>query len=140
MGNPSIDFMFAAIATPIEVIPTASSSTSGISAIALTKVATENPYMNGKNIRISRIAACIIAWLAPPMILPNATLERGTGDTSTSLRKPNSLSQSMEIAENTEVNSTVIPRIPGNMNWMYLVFPPPNTLNAACRPVPSRNR
>jgi hypothetical protein len=81
-----------------------------------------------------------MAWLAPPMILPNATLERGTGETSTSLRKPNSLSQRMDIAEKTEVNRTVIPRMPGNMNCMYLVFPPPKTLNAACRPVPSRNR
>ena len=58
-----------------------------------------------------------MAVVEPPMILPMATLERGTGDTSTSLRKPNSRSQMMEMSENTAVKSTVIPRMPGNMNF-----------------------
>jgi hypothetical protein len=69
-----------------------------------------------------------------------ASLERGTGETRISFRKPNSRSQRMLIAEKTEVKSTVIPRMPGNMNLMYLTLPPPKTLNAACRPVPRRSR
>ncbi len=83
---------------------------------------------------------CIRAVVPPPSTLPTATDERGMGATSISLRKPNSRSQMMEMAENMAVNSTVMHTMPGYMKVMYFVSPLPKDLNAACRPVPMRTR
>jgi len=62
------------------------------------------------------MAACSRAMVLPPRALPMATDQRGTGATSTSLRKPNSLSHTMDMAENTDVNSTDMPIMPGYIN------------------------
>ena len=51
-------------------------------------------------------AASFAATMAP----------RGIGATSSSLRKPNSRSQTIEIAANMLENSTVIAAIPGTRN------------------------
>ena len=56
---------------------------------------------------------CIMATVAPPRILPTATAQRGTGATSTSFKKPNSRSQMIDMAENIDVNSTLMPMMPG---------------------------
>ena len=57
-----------------------------------------------------------MAAVAPPRIFPTATAQRGTGATRTSFRKPNSRSQMMEMPETIEVNSTLMPMMPGYMN------------------------
>ena len=61
----------------------------------------------------SRSRPWIMARVAPPSVLPIATAERSIGATSTSLRKPNSRSQTTDIAPKIEVNRMVIPMIPG---------------------------
>ena len=52
------------------------------------------------------IAAWIIATVAPPATFPSATAVRDTGATRTSRRNPNSRSHTIEMAENSAVNST----------------------------------
>ena len=59
---------------------------------------------------------CTIACVAPPSDLPMATAERSMGATSTSLRNPNSRSQTMLIAPKIAEKSTDMPMIPGKMN------------------------
>ncbi len=61
------------------------------------------------------IAPWMVATVAPPRHLPSTRVQRCTGATSISRRKPNSRSQTMEIAEKIEVKSTVMPSTPGNM-------------------------
>ena len=67
--------------------------------------------MNGA--RTSRIKPCTIAWVLPPSVLPIAIAERSIGATSTSLRNPNSRSQTIDIALKIDVKSTAMPMMPG---------------------------
>jgi len=63
----------------------------------------------------SIIAPWIIAIVEPPSIFP-ATIEvLDIGATRTSLKNPNSLSQTIDMALKKEVKRTVIPTIPGNI-------------------------
>jgi len=48
-----------------------------------------------------------------------ATAQRSIGATSTSLRKPNSRSHTIDIAPKIAVNRIDMPMMPGYMNWMY---------------------
>ena len=50
-----------------------------------------------------------------------------TGATSISFIRPNSLSQIMDMEENIELNSIVMPSIPGNMNCIYVTPSPGDT-------------
>jgi len=69
--------------------------------------------------RINRIRPWNIACVVPPSALPIATAERSMGATRTSFKKPNSRSQTMDIAPKMEVKRIAIPMMPGYMNWMY---------------------
>ncbi len=51
--------------------------------------------------------------MADPSVLPVATAARLIGATSTSLRKPNSRSQTTETPDMNDVISTVMPMMPG---------------------------
>jgi len=62
------------------------------------------------------MAAWIMATVLPPVVLPGAAVQRATGATGTSFRKPNSRSRTMEMPENTAVKSTDIPMMPGYMS------------------------
>ena len=64
----------------------------------------------------SIMAPWMMAMVAAPTALPTSTPLRLKGETSTSFRKPNSLSQTMEMPDMIEVISTVMARIPGYMN------------------------
>ena len=65
---------------------------------------------------------------------------RETGATMTSLRNPNSRSQTIEMAEKIAVKSTVIASVPGNMNWRKSTAPACEPDIAEPRPVPNTNR
>ena len=54
----------------------------------------------------------------PPTTLPSTTPVRLKGATSTSFKKPNSLSQTTDMPENMDVISTVMAIMPGYINWM----------------------
>ena len=58
------------------------------------------------------------ATIEPPMALPRTTPVRLMGATSTSLRKPNSRSQTMETPAKREFVSTVMAMMPGYINIM----------------------
>jgi hypothetical protein len=66
----------------------------------------------------------IVPWtaatVAPPAVLPNTREIRLTGATNISRRKPNSLSHTMESAENIAVMTTLIATTPGYTNWRKL--------------------
>src|SRR5262252_1867560 len=110
--NPIIERMREAIATPTpdsanamqKIRPITSTTTSGVS------------FTPKKGASTSRITPWNIACVAPPRILPMATADRSIGATNTSLRKPNSRSQMMDIPLKIEEKSTAIPMIPGYMN------------------------
>jgi len=74
----------------------------------------------------------IIACVVLPRALPIATAERSIGATSTSLRNPNSRSQTIDIAPKIAVNRIAIPMMPGYMNWMYEM--PPDVPKSDPRP------
>jgi hypothetical protein len=57
-----------------------------------------------------------VAVALPAASLAATMAPRGIGATSSSLRKPNSRSQTIEIAANMLANSTVIVAIPGTRN------------------------
>lgn len=63
--------------------------------------------------KASSIVAWIMATVEPPRALPIATEVLEIGATRTSFRKPNSLSQIIEIAEKVQVNKRLIPIMPG---------------------------
>ncbi len=110
--KPIIDSIRAATATPTEVrakdrqkiSPISSSTASGVRRTPTSGAST------------SRTSPCTVAWVAPPSAFPIATAERSMGATSTSRRKPNSRSQTIDMALNTEVKRTAMPMIPGYMN------------------------
>ena len=56
--------------------------------------------------------------VVPPKILPSSAAQRGSGDTSTSRRKPNSRSQITDTADCTEVYMMLRTTIAGKMNWI----------------------
>ena len=59
-----------------------------------------------------------MAWVVPPSALPMATAQRSIGATRTSFKKPNSRSQTIDIAPKMALNRIDIPMMPGYMNWM----------------------
>ncbi len=63
--------------------------------------------------RRMRIAPWNIAMVLPPSALPSTTAARLTGATRISRRKPNSRSQTMEMAAKIDVKRTAIEMIPG---------------------------
>jgi len=71
-----------------------------------------------KGASTSRMSPWIIAWVVPPSALPMATAQRSIGATNTSFRKPNSRSQTIDMAPKIEVKRIDIPTMPGNTNWM----------------------
>jgi len=54
--------------------------------------------------------------VVPPSALPIATAYLSIGATSTSLRKPNSRSQTIDMAPKMEENRIAMPMMPGYMN------------------------
>jgi len=113
--KPCSDFMLDASATPNEESPNASTAASGISSMTVRALI----FTPTKGARTSRIRPWIMAWVVPPSALPIATADRSIGATSTSFRKPNSRSQTIDIAPKIAVNRIAIPMMPGYMNWMY---------------------
>jgi hypothetical protein len=73
--------------------------------VSLTPIATAMPIM---------MRACMMAVVMPPRLLPNMMEKRLTGATSTSLRKPNSLSQMTDAPDIVAANNRVIPTMPGD--------------------------
>jgi hypothetical protein len=111
--NPSNDAIRDAISNPSEVkandirkiIPSTSTTIRGVNFTSTMKDST----------RI--IEPCIVDWKHPDKVFPTAIEVLDTGATSISLKNPNWRSHITETAENTLVNNTVIPIIPGNRNW-----------------------
>jgi len=106
--------MVDARATPKHDSPNASTAASGSSSTIVRRLIFTPT--NGASTR--RIRPWIIACVVPPNALPIATAERSIGATSTSLRKPNSRSQTIDIAPKIAVKRIAIPMMPGYMNWM----------------------
>ena len=86
----------------------------------------------------SMIVPWKVATVAPPAHLPTTIAPRRTGATSISRRKPNSRSQTIEIAENSAVNRTVIAITPGNMKVRKSTPPLEGSIRA--RPLPRMKR
>jgi hypothetical protein len=112
--KPCIDFMVEASATPKEESPKASTAASGIIVSTVRRLS----FTPTNGARIRRMRPWIMACVVPPRALPMATDERSMGATSTSLRKPNSRSQTIDIAPKMAVNRMAMPMMPGYMNWM----------------------
>jgi len=112
--KPCSDFIVDARATPNDESPNASSAASGISSTIVRKLSLTPT--NGAS--TSRIRPWIMACVVPPSALPIATADRSIGATRTSLRKPNSRSQTIDIAPKIAVKRIAIPMMPGYMNWM----------------------
>ena len=104
--------MRAPIATPNALSANASTKIRGMSSSTLTTVS----FTPTTGAKISRMTPWMRACVAPPRVLPMATAARLMGATKTSLRKPNSRSQTMDMALKIELNSTDMPMIPGKMN------------------------
>ncbi|GAH37390.1 unnamed protein product [marine sediment metagenome] len=107
-----MDLMRVASKTPREPIEAASKNISGRSASTV-NADSETP-IRGASKRMS------IPWgsatVAEPNVFPTATEVRLMGATSTSFKKPNSLSQTTDTPAINELISTVIPIMPGNIN------------------------
>ena len=86
------------------------------------------------------IIPCNKAMVVPPATFPKATAILDTGATITSFKKPNSLSQTIDTAENTDVNNIVIVRTPGNINCLKSTLPPPISAIAGAKPLPKVNK
>ena len=54
----------------------------------------------------------------PAIALPATTENLEMGATSISFKNPNSLSQTIDMAENMDANRMVNPNIPGKRNWV----------------------
>ena len=73
-------------------------------------------WTSAKGMNTSIIRPCAEAMVAPPVALPTATAVRLMGATSTSLRKPNSRSNTTVIPDMMEPSTTTIQMMPGYMN------------------------
>jgi hypothetical protein len=83
----------------------------------------------------------IIAMVEPPSSFPTTIEVLDIGATRTSLKNPNSLSHTIDMALKKDVNSTVMPIIPGNIKLRNsLPPPPPKVLKELAIPVPSTNK
>jgi len=112
--NPCSDFIIEAIATPKEARPKASTAASGTSSTMVSALS----FTPMSGARTSRISPWIIACVVPPSALPIATAQRSMGATSTSFRKPNSRSHTIDIAPKIALKRIDMPMMPGYMNWM----------------------
>ena len=112
--KPWSDFIIDAMATPNEASPKARIAASGISSRTVSRFR----FTPTKGARTSRIKPWIMAWVVPPSALPMATAQRSIGATRTSFKKPNSRSQTIDIAPKMALNRIDIPMMPGYMNWM----------------------
>ncbi len=120
---------------PIDPIEAASRKVSGIS--ASTFPAVSDTPMNGASTSI--MIPWMVATVAEPSVRPSATDIRDMGATSTSLRKPNSRSQTIDTPDMNEPMSTDIAMMPGYMNWVKLM-PPDMTPMLPWSPLPNMNR
>src|SRR3989338_9083532 len=107
--KPCIDRMRAAAAIPIAVSENEMYSSSGSS----TSTAPHDRLMWRNGAKASIRHPWSIATVLPPSVLPTATADREIGATITSFKNQTSRSQMIEIAENTEVNRSVIAMIQG---------------------------
>jgi len=112
--NPCSDLIIDASATPNDESPNASSAASGITSAIVRKLSLTPT--NGASTR--RMRPWIMACVVLPSALPMATADRSMGATSTSLRNPNSRSQTIDIAPKIAEKRIAIPTMPGNTNWM----------------------
>jgi len=112
--KPWSDFIIEARATPKAARPNASTAASGMSSITVRKLSL-TPI---RGARTRRIRPWIIACVVPPSALPMATAQRSMGATRTSLRKPNSRSQTIDMAPKMALKRIDMPMMPGYMNWM----------------------
>jgi hypothetical protein len=94
-----------------------------------------------RGLKSSIIAPWNIAMEEPPSSFPTTIEVLEIGATKISLRNPNSLSQTIDIALKKEVKRTVMPTIPGNIKLRKsLPPPPPKVLKELAIPVPRTNR
>jgi len=138
--KPCSDFIEDARATPNVESPNASTAASGMSSMIVRKLS----LTPTKGASTRRIKPWIIAWVVLPSAFPIATADRSMGATRTSFRKPNSRSQTIDIAPKIAVNRIAMPMMPGYTNWMYENPPAvPNSEprpNAELRPEPNTTR
>ena len=112
--KPCSDFIIEAIATPNDASPNASTAARGTSSTTVSTLS----FTPTNGASTSSIKPWIIACVVPPSALPTATAQRSMGATRTSLRNPNSRSQTIDIAPKIAVNRMDMPMMPGYMNWM----------------------
>jgi hypothetical protein len=94
-----------------------------------------------RGLKSSIIAPWNMAIVEPPSSFPTTIELREIGATRISLKKPNSRSQTIDIALKKEVKRTVIPTMPGNIKSRNsLPPPPPKVLKELAIPVPRTNR
>lgn len=130
----SIDFMRDATTIPSVVSVKASNNISSIS--VMTSGTVSFTPINGA--KISMMVPCTMATVLPPNALPSTTEVREMGATNTSRRKPNSRSQTIEMAEKMAVKSTAILNTPGKRNvWKFTPCDAPKLLD---KPAPKINR
>ena len=113
LPKPSNDFMRAATTMPSALtdIPNTASSGSDASAPRDAEARADQRRQRQHQARLDRAR-----WRCPPPAWRRRWRRAGSGATSSSLRKPNSRSQTIEIAANMLENSTVIAAIPGTRN------------------------
>ena len=121
---------------PIDVMVNAIKNITSMALIA-EKIVTCTPT---KGARSSMIVPWIVATVAPPSALPITIDQRETGATKTSFKKPNSRSQTIDMAENTEVKSTVMQMMPGKMKAEKFTPCGPLTLGESAVPKTKRKR
>jgi len=112
--KPCSDFIIEASITPKDASPNASTADSGI----IARIVSRLSFTPTNGASTSRIMPWIIACVVPPSALPMATAQRSIGATRTSFRKPNSRSQTIDMAPKIAVNRIDMPMMPGYMNWM----------------------
>lgn len=81
-------------------------------------MATRRISIPRNGIKMRSMTVWMIDIIAPLNAFPTTMENLDTGATSIAFISPNSLSQMMDIEEKIELNSIVIPSIPGNMNWI----------------------
>ena len=112
IGNTVVDVKRQAKETPIaENVSEATAMAPIISTVS--RIVRGTPARGAKG---SRTSPCASAWSAPAMILPSAIAGRGTGATSTALKKPICRSKTIVMAEKVAVKSMERPMVPGKMN------------------------
>ena len=110
--------------------------TSGMS-LRITRGVREIPTIGAMT---SMTAPCTMAVKEPPAALPMTMPTLLRGATRTSLRKPNSRSQTTDIPAKRDDMTTVMAMMPGYMNCTKLTSPPPRSPMIRLKPAPKTTR